>query len=1026
MFLPDFSIKRPVASTMMVSALVIFGFIGVSRLGISLFPDVDFPIITITTTWENARPEEVDNEITDKLEDAVSSVSEIKHISSRSMMGQSQIVVEFELSKNLDVASQEVRDKVSVHLSELPDDSDAPMIDKLDLNAQPIMWLAITGQYSIEYLTKIADEQIRPLLQKIQGVGEIRTGGMRKKQIKIWIYRERLAALNIGIDEVINAIKSQHIEIPGGKIETKEKEFLIRTIGELKTFTEFANLIVAYRKGTAIRLKQLGYVEQGREESIATAKFTTKEKGTEKTVALGVTPRSGANEVAIGRKVKKTLPQISKILPKGMHIYFASDNTKFIKNSINEIKFQLIVGAILAAFTILLFLQNFSTTLISAVAIPTSIVATFLCIYSLGFTLNNMTMLALVTSVGLVIDDAIVMVENIFRHRTVLGKDMINAAYQGSSEIAFAVVATTVALVGVFIPVAFMEGLVGQFISQFAITMAFAVACSTFIALTIVPMLSSRFLTLGKSKDINKIFSYFNKMMEVLSDYYEKIIKWLLLHRIVVVVIAFFALFLGGYLFTLVGKEFITAEDQSRFMVRMETPLSYSIDKTDEMLGQIGKLLNDVPEIKQFYLVAGWPSSNKGLAFVTMYPKNKRNKSQQEIQVQLRKALKQIPDVKANVSDISPFGAGRRNENIQFVIQGPDINAIDEYSRKLMLRLEQIKGYVGITRDLEIGKPEVRVQINREKAADAGISVKKIGTAVGVLLGGIDVAEYKEGGKTYDIHLSLVRSQKMIPSDVRRIWIRSENGLLMDISNFVKIKVGVGPNAINRLDRQRSATVYANLEGKLLGDAMPEIEKIANEFLPETYSTMFSGKAETFRETFKNIIFAFILAILITYMVLAAQFESFVQPFAIMLGLPLSFIGAFGMLFLLENSLNLYSMIGLILLVGLATKNGILLIDYTNLLRKEGMEVNEAIVKAGATRLRPILMTAVSTIAGVLPVAFGIGVGSESRQPMAVAISGGMLSSTLLTLIVVPVAYSYCDQLVNIKLFKRKIGTSAS
>jgi HAE1 family hydrophobic/amphiphilic exporter-1 len=1016
MFLPDFCIKRPVAATMMVSSLVVFGLIGLNRLGISLYPDVDFPMVTVTTVWENARPEEVDNEITDELEDAIAGVSGIKHITSQSMQGQSRMTVEFELDKDLDVAAQEVRDKVSARIYKLPEDAETPVIDKLDINAQPIIWISVTGQQAIEDLTKIADEQIRPLVQKIPGVGEVRLGGGREKEVKIWLYRERLAAYGIGVDEVIDAIRRQHIEIPGGKIESSEKEFLIRTMGEFDTPEAFNDLIVAYKGGTPIRLHMLGYAEAGREESMAVARFTTKQ-GVQKTVGLGVAPRSGANEVAISRRVKAALPEIRRMLPEGMHIQIASDSTRFIEQSIAEIRFQLLLGAIMAAVVILLFLQNIRTTLISAVAIPTSIIAAFACIYSLGFTLNNMTMLALVTAVGLVIDDAIVMVENIFRHRSSLRKGPMEAAFEGSTEIAFAVIATTVALAGVFIPVAFMGGMVGRFFSQFAVTMAFAVASSTFVALTVVPMLSSRFLTIGGGS--GKAFLIFNRVMDWGSSCYRQILSWFLQHRFFVVVMALAVLLFGGWIFTLVGKEFVTAEDQSRFMIRLETPLAYSIDKTDDVLGRLEMRLRQLTEMAHFFSIAGAGGSNKGIAFVTLVPKNERTRTQREIQSEVRAMLRQLPDVRGNVSDISPLGGRARNEDIQLVIQGSDIDRIDRYSLAIMDRLENTPGYVGVTRDLEIGKPEVRVKIDREKAADAGVNIRSIASAVGALFGGADVADYREGGKSYDIRLRLIKDQRLLPTDVQRIWVRSANGRLMDITNFVTVKTGVGPNVINRLDRQRSATVYANLEGKLLGEALPEVLSIANEILSSGYSTKFSGRAEVFGETIGYITFAFILAVILTYMVLAAQFESFAQPFAIMIGLPLSFIGAFGLLYLLGNTFNLFSMIGLVLLVGLATKNGILLIDYTNQLRSRGMGIHDAIVEAGATRLRPILMTAVSTIAGVLPVAVGFGVGSESRQPMAVAIAGGLISSTVLTLGVVPVIYSYLDQLTRWRLFER-------
>jgi len=481
----------------------------------------------------------------------------------------------------------------------------------------------------------------------------------------------------------------------------------------------------------------------------------------------------------------------------------------------------------------------------------------------------------------------------------------------------------------------------------------------------------------------------------------------------------------GGLLFQRIGKEFITAEDQGRFSVRLKTPLAYSLEKTDEVLRRVEAELRAIPEVSHFFSISGiGGSSQNAIAIVTLVPKDQRSRSQKDVQKEINALLRKVPDLRGVAADISPVGGGARNEDIQLVIRGPNLGELDRASQAIMERLDHTPGYVGPTRDLDVGKPEVRVRIDRDKAADAGVSVRDLASAVGALMGGVDVGDYKEGGKSYDVRLRLVREHREIPEDIERIWVRSRDGRLVDASGFLAIDVGVGPSVINRLDRQRSATVYANLEGVVLGDALPQVRAMAQEVLPEGYTIKFAGRAETFGETGQYVAFAFGLAIVLTYMVLAYQFESFLQPLAIMTGLPLSFVGAFGLLYLLGNTFNLFSMIALILLVGLATKNGILLIDFTNQLRARGLTVHEALIEAGSTRLRPILMTAVSTIAGVIPVALGIGVGSESRQPLAVAIAGGMISFTFLTLGVVPVAYSYLDQLAGWRLVdwvKRKV-----
>lgn len=1016
MFLPHFSIRRPVAATVMVGALVVFGAIGLSRLGVSLYPDVDYPIVTVSTVWPNARPEEVDNEVTDRLEDAVIGVSGIRHISSQSLPGRSVITVEFQLEKDVDVAAQEVRDKVAARVRLLPEDAEAPVVDKLDVNAQPIMWLALTGQQPVEELTRFADDQVRPLLQRFEGVGEVRIGGAREKEVRIWLDRERLAAHDVSVGEVAGAVRAQHAEVPGGKIETREREYLIRTVGTLAAPEAFNDLILARRSGRAVRLRDVGYAEAGREESLSVARFTDRD-GSRTTVSLGVAPRSGANQVAIARSVNALLPEIRAILLEGMQIRVAADNTRFIEESIDEIRSQLLLGGAAAVLTILLFLQSFRTTLISAVPVPTAIVATFAGMHLFGYTLNNMTMLALITGIGLMIDDAIVTVENIHRHRTSLGKGPMRAALDGSGEVYFAVMATNVAMAGVFLPVAFMGGLIGRFFLEFAVTMTFAILASTFVGLTVVPMLASRLLK-AEAAGSSAVFRFFNRIEAVSVTGYRRLIGWSLRRRPLVVAVALAALAGGGVLFQALGKELVAAEDQGRFFVRLRLPLSYSLQKTEEVLRRVEERLQAIPEVSHFFSFAGAGGAQNAFVFVTMHPKGERERDQQQVQREVNAHLRSIPDLRGVAAEFSPLGAGGRSEDVQLVIMGPELGGLDRYSRQIMERLDAMPGYVGVTRDLDVAKPEVRVRIDRDRAADAGVSVRDVADAVSALMGGQDIGDYVEGGRTHDIRVRLIPQHRELPEDVGRVWVRSSDGRLVDASGFVTLEVGGGPSVVNRTDRRRSATVYAKLDGKVLGAALPEVRALAEQALPAGYAIRFAGRAETFGEAGRHAAFAFVLAVVLTYLVLAFQFESFAQPLAIMTGLPLAFVGAFGLLLLFGNTVNVFSLMGLILLVGIATKNGILLVDFTNQIRARGFRVNEALVEAGATRLRPILMTAVSTIAGVVPVVIGIGVGSESRQPLAVAITGGILSSTVLTLVVVPVAYSYLEQLGRLRAFR--------
>lgn len=1027
MFLPELCIRRPVTATVIVLVLVIFGIIGMGRIGVMLFPDVDFPVISVSTIWQNARPEEVDNNITDVLEDSLGGIEGTKHIVSDSYQGISRIAINFELYKDVDVAAQEVRDKTQVKLYELPTDAEFPIVEKIDINAQPVMWLALYGQRSIEHITDYADRILKPALQQLQGVGDVFVYG-QEREVKIWLDRDRLATYKIGVDQIMQAIRSQHVDIPGGKIESPDKEFLIRTMGEFPTEAAFNELIITYRDGNPIRVKDIGHAEAGRQDFYSEARFYSGD-GSHKSVAIGVAPRSGVNEVAMAQLVRQRIDKLREELPPGLTIDISSDSSVFIQQSIDEVKFQLILGGIMAALVVLLFLNNVRTALFSSLAIPTSIISAFAVIYAFDFTLNNLTMLALISAVGLVIDDSIIMEENIYRHRFALGKSAYQAAIDGSREIGFAVIAATLTLTGVFLPVAFMGGIVGKFFKEFALTMAFAIACSMLVALTIEPMLASRFLKpMGENW---LVFRGFNALMQRGTAVYRRHLAWFLNHRWAVVLLILVSLLLGYLFFHLLDKEFITADDQSEFLVMIETPLSYSIYKTDEKLKQVEQLLQEVPEVDDYFALSGLGSagaygSNKGIIYVTLVPKHLRDRSQQAVMAELREKIKRIPDLQGLVSEIGVTGGATRDEEIQFAIQGPALDELDKYSREIVNRMAQTPGFVDMDRSLELEKPEVRINIDRNKAADLGLDMRAIAETVGALIGGVDVVEFKSGGESYDVRLRLLESERELPTDVNRIWIHTQKGEIIDLASIVKLETGVGPSVINRMDRQRAVTIYSNLDTELLklGDASKILDTIIADIVPTGYTTMYIGRSEVFRETGAYIAFAFLMAIVLTYLVLSSQFESFIYPFSIMMGLPLSFVGAFGLLLITGNSFNLFSMIAMVLLVGLPTKNGILLVDRTNQLRNQGLALNEAIVEAAGTRLRPILMTAVSTMAGVIPVALGLGVGAESRQAMGVAIAGGMISSTILTLMVVPIIYSFLDGFTRLRVFtslKKKI-----
>lgn len=1007
-------------ATMMTALLLVLGLLGAERLGVDYFPDVAIPIVTISTVWENARPDELDNDVSDELEDAVGEVSGIKHIASRSMEGASFTIVDFELARDVDLAAQEVQEKVAGRLGDLPEGAEKPVLDRLDVNASPVVWLCLYGRYPIEELTEYARNTIRPALQKLDGTGRVQLRGAREREVRIWLDRDRLTAYGLPVAEVIAAVQRRHVEVPGGKIESAHKEFLVRTMGEFQTPEAFNDLIVAYRGGAAIRLRDVGRAEKGRQDSQSIARYTDASGRTFQGVGIGVVPRSGANKVAVAQRAKAEIGEIRRLLPPGMHFVLSADRSEFIENSIDEVQFQIVAGGLMAAVSIYLFLQCLATTVIASIAIPASLLATFGFMYFMGFTMNNLTMLGLSMAVGLVIDDAIVMVENIYRHRRT-GKTALAAALDGSREVGFAVIATTLALAGVFLPVAFMGGIVGKFFTEFGLTVAAAICLSTFIALTLIPMLSSRFLRVPGEK--LRLLHLFDRAMEGLTARYRVLLAAALRRRGLVAALAAAAFAAGLGILAVIGVNFITNEDEARFLVRLETPLSYSLEKTDRIVSRVAAMVSQTPGVSNAIAISGFsgqsdrPQANKGVIFVTLAHQSRRQRHQLEIMAELRAKLASIPDLQALVTYESLLGSSTQDADLIVSIRGPDIAELDRLSRELISRMQKLPGYTDLDRDLELGKPEVQVEVNRGLCADLGVDVADIASTIGALIGGRDIAEFKQRGKSYDVRVRLLPGERSRPDDLADLRVRTAAGGLAELGRFISLRHGFGPSVINRLDRQRSVTIFANLDGHVLGDAMPEIDAILAELLPPGYSHLYRGEAEAFQETGYYIAIAFILAVVLTYIVLATQFESFVHPLTIMAALPLCFVGAFGMLLITGNSLDLFGMIGLVLLVGLVTKNGILLVEFANQRRAGGLDTAHALIEAGAVRLRPILMTAVSTVAGILPVALGLGVGSETRQPMALVVAGGMLSSTVLTLIVIPVIYASLDAFTHRSAF---------
>jgi HAE1 family hydrophobic/amphiphilic exporter-1 len=1000
---------------MMIVAIVLFGLVSQRDLAVDLYPDVDLPFVSISTYLEGASPEIVESEVTDPIEEVISTVEGVRHISSSNSQGVSMVFVEFDLGRDIDVAAQDIRDKVALARRTLPKDVDPPTISKLDLNARPIIWLSLSGNVSKQYLSQVADDFIKPKIETLPGVGSLFTGGFEEREIRVWLDAKKLEAHHLTALDVNNALERENVELPGGRIESDARELTVKTMGQFQTTDAFDNLIIAYREGSPIRLKEVGFAEDGMEDSRSFARF----RGVPST-GIGVIPKTGANHVMVAERVKKAMHELRKILPEGLTLEVAFDSSKFIKESIAGVQFDLFFGAILAAIVILLFLRDLRSTIIIGLAIPTSLIGAFSLIYAFGFTMNGMTMLALSLCVGLVIDDAIIVLENIFRHGE-RGKDPMRAASEGTHEIAFAAIAATLAIVAVFTPVAFLKGLVGKFYFQFGITVSAAVLLSLFVSFTLTPMLASRLL--GGSRKHGALYTLLEDSFLALERGYRKALRFSLNHRLLVIVIGLASFVVGLFFFAILDKEVVTSEDQGDFLIRFEAPLGSSLDYADLKMKECEKILLTTPEVSSIFAIVGGGfrlETNKGFMFVHLVDGRERERTQHAVMASLRRKLTEIPGVRVYVEEMSILGGGHQNRSapLQFDLKGPSLDDLQEISGKVVAELRRVPGIVDVASDMEVTKPEVRVYVDRDKAGDLGVDIRTIASTINTLVGGMEVSKFRQGGKSYDVRVRLIPDQRQKPQDILPLLVRTSRGDVVRLNNLVEVREEIGPNMINRKDRQRSVSIFGNLERKVLGEAIKDTRGIIQRFLPPGYISEVAGSGEAMSETFSSIVFAFFMALLITYMVLASQFESFIHPFTVMLALPLSVSGALGFLWLTGNTLNLMSLIGMVMLMGLVTKNSILLVDYTNTLRARGTECNEAILEAGPVRMRPILMTAISTVAGVMPVALGIGAGGESRAPMAIAAAGGLTTSTLLTLFVVPVVYSLMDDLVN--RFKRR------
>lgn len=1033
MFLSDISIRRPVLAVMMTAALVIFGGIALLRLPVREMPKMDFPIVSVTIIYPGASPEIVEKDVIDVLEENINTVEGIRFLQSSSGEGGGQITIQFELERNIDVASQEVRDKIAAIRSQLPATIEEPRVAKLDLDAQAIMWLALTAtdRDRVE-ITEYADKVLKPQFEKLKGVGQIIIGGAQEYAVRIWIDPDRLASRGLTVADVEWALRNQNAEIPSGRIEGFMREFTVKTEGDLTSVEAFEDIFIAYRDGAPVYLRDVGRAVAGARTYRSTARFSRLPDAVGRdTVGLGVLKQTEANTVDVAARIKAKAAEIREDLPPGMELAIAFDSAIYVEDSISEVQEALLLGGFLTVVVIFIFLVSGRSTIIAAITIPTSIIATFTVIHFLGFTINNLTMLALVLAVGVVIDDAVVVLENIFRHME-MGKTAMRAAKEGASEIAFAAIAATLSIVAVFLPLAFVTGMVGLLFKEFAITVAAAVLVSLFIALTLIPMLCSRFLKAGQEK--GRLARLVDRIFDRIATTYVRQLRFALRHRLPVILAAVGLLVPTGFMFANVGAELNPEVDEGAFILIMRGPQGATLDYTDRSLREVEAILAEMPEIHTYFTAVGLsligiPKVNQAIAFVRLKPLDERRsaaqRSQRQVMSELRKRFAGVPGFRTLVMPRPTIASTSRAAPLQLVIMGPEIGELYEAAEEMKREVSKVQGIVDVSTNFDINKPKLSVLPDRAKAADLGVEITTIADTLRILLGGTDITQFKRGGERYDVIVQLERDARRIPDQISSLYVRARSGALVPLSALVDVKETVGPSEIRRYNRARAVTLEGNLENMPLGKALTATQAIAKRVLPSTFRTAVTGQTQDMQESFQSLGFTFVMAILVIYMLLASQFDHFVHPFTIMLALPLALFGAASGLFLMGLTLNLFSIIGIIMLMGLVTKNSILLVDYANqIYTNEDVTNKEAMMRAGRVRLRPILMTAFSTILGVLPALLGFGAGSESRQPLAATVVGGMLAATFLTLIIVPVVYTLIDDLGDyIKRMTGRVNT---
>lgn len=1014
MSLVDLCVRRPVFATMLVVALVVLGLASYRDLGLDIFPKVDIPTVTVTTRLPGASPEEVESQVTKRIEEVVNTISGIDELRSTTIEGQSQVFVSFILDRDIEGAAQDVREKVATILAQLPQGTEAPVIEKFDFDAAPVLALVVSGRRSAREITELADKRIKRALEGVKDIGAVTLVGQRKREIQIAVDPNRLAAYGLSIQQFQSALARQNVEVPGGRLTGEGREEGLRTLGRVAAVADFETIVVAETARGPVRVRDVAQVLDAEEEPRTLSRLDGNNA-----VSLLVRKQSGTNTVAVVDRVKARLGELRAILPPDVTIDVVRDQSRFIRRALGEVQHHLVLGALLASLIVWVFLgwRNWRPALIAAVSIPTSIIATFFAMRWAGFTLNNVTMLGLSVSTGIVIDDAIIVLENIFRHMDEEKRSPWEAAVTGSKEIVLAVVATTVSLIAIFFPVAFMGGLVGRFWRSFGLTVSFAILVSLLVAFTLVPTLAARVLRPHRAARPGARPARPGVYLRIEAGY-EALLRVSLRHRLAAVVGTL--LLVAGTLYLARGlkTDFIVADDMSEFEVVVETPAGSSLGQTDAIARRIETGLRAIPEVQHVFTnigVRGGVQSNVTdvSIYIALQHLSERTRSQFDVMQEVRQQLRASPELRASVQQVSLVsGGGFRQTPFNLILRGPDLDRLTGYAQTLVQRLSALPGFVDVDTAQAQRSPEIQVLVDRQRAADLGVRMADAASTLRVLVGGEKVGFYREAGEQYDVRLRLAPAFRQDASTLPDVTVPSASGQLVRLGNLARLVPGMSPAQIDRYAQERQITVVSNLYQKPLGEAMQQaLGIVADLGLAPGYQAVQLGQAKLMAEAFRNFLAAFLLALAFIYMALAAQFESFVHPITIMVSMFLAI--PFGLLALVLSgmTLNIYAIMGMFLLIGVVKKNAILQVDYTNVLRARGLARFEAQLEADRARLRPILMTTFAIVFGMLPVALGRGDGSASRAALAIAVVGGQALCLVVTLVITPVVYSFFDDL---------------